>query len=156
MKKIGDRLKKVAGVKEVEINERTGSILVEHDQRKDMLDQLDGAVLEAAADLFELAADGEGLPLSSLAAAVKTRLHSANSKVAEATDYSMDLRSAVPLALLGVSVVKLIQDKAWWNEVPAFQPTRADVHVTDENAGTDGNLIEPAKEDARSRRKGAK
>jgi copper chaperone CopZ len=119
-KKIQDRLVKVPGVQSVEVNERTGSVLVHHDTKDDTLDLINSAVAEVAAEIFEVVAADEFPAVSTLAAYLRNRVRNLNSSVSQATEHKLDLRSAVPIFLLGASVVRFIQEKSWWGEVPAF------------------------------------
>jgi copper chaperone CopZ len=118
------RLEKVPGVKEVEINERTGSILVHHeDASENSLENIGNAIEEVAMEAFEALLDieEESVPgLSILSHLLKKNLSEADTKVASATNNMFDLKTLVPLGFLGLALFKLAKDKALLAEVPAF------------------------------------
>jgi len=125
MTKVKDRLKKVPGVKEVHVNERTGSILIEHDEKQNVLENLGTAVQEVAGDLFDSLVemqDKEVPGLSIVAHLVKSQASKLDTKVATATDNWLDLKTLLPVALLGAGVVTAVREQAWLGlgEIPAF------------------------------------
>lgn len=169
LNKIQKRLIKVPGVQSVEVNERTGSVLVHHDTQENTLELINSAVAEVAAEIFEIAAEAEAPGFSTLAGLLRTRVHSLNSSVAQATDQKVDLRSAVPIFLLGASLVRFIQEKSWWGEVPAFvlfyyawdsflklNPHAIPGAYAGEPASTDGDSNAQTKDETPRRRKEAK
>jgi copper chaperone CopZ len=123
MNKVKNRLKRVPGVNDVEINERTGSVLVHHEENKDVLELIGSAMEEVAGDLFDVLVEmeGEQVPgLSVLAHMVKSKVGNLDTKTANATGNWIDLKTIVPLGLMGAAIYKMIQDRAWMSEVPAF------------------------------------
>ncbi len=117
------RLKKVRGVKDVEINPKTGSVLIHHHAKENVLDELGLAVQEIAAELFEAIfeiEEAEVPGLSILSKMVKSHLSKMDTSVASATGNVIDLKTVVPVSLALAAVFKGIRDKAWIGEVPAF------------------------------------
>jgi hypothetical protein len=107
-------------VQSVEVNERTGSVLVHHDSQDGTLESINSAVAEVASEIFEIAAEEEFPAVSTMAAYLRNRVRKLNSSVSHATDHKLDLRSGVPLFLLGASALRLVREGAFWGEVPAF------------------------------------
>jgi copper chaperone CopZ len=120
MNKIQDRLIKVPGVQSVEVNERTGSVLVHHDVSDDTFDKLSSAISEVASEVFTEALDAELPGVSRLASYLGSKVRGVNNSIAQSTDSQIDLHSAIPLFLLGASVVKFVREKSWWGDIPAF------------------------------------
>ncbi|HEY9716771.1 MAG TPA: hypothetical protein V6C69_04860 [Trichormus sp.] len=123
--KVKDRLKKVPGVKDVHVNERTGSILIEHDEKQNVLENVGTAVQEVASDLFDSLIEmqeSEVPGLSIVAHLVKSQAGKLDTKVATATDNWLDLKTLFPVALLGAGVYTAVKEKAWLGlgEIPAF------------------------------------
>jgi len=166
--KVKDRLKKVPGVKDVEVNERTGSILVHHDERENTIESLGEAVQEVCSELFDvfMAIEEEEIPgLSSVGRLVKSQVERADTKIAKATDNWVDLKTIVPLGFLGAGIYKAIIDGALIAEVPAFvflyyaYDTYVKFHGPSVNpvsgadrVDTDGKLENPVREELKKRR----
>jgi copper chaperone CopZ len=164
------RLEKVPGVREVEVNERTGSILVHHDEAKEgALESFGSAIEEVALEAFEALLDleGETVPgLSIISNTLKERLSGLDTRVASATGNWFDLKTLVPLGFVGLALFKTLKDKALWNEVPAFVllyyaydsymkfhgPSVRPISVAERDV-EDGKLENPVQEELRRRQK---
>jgi hypothetical protein len=163
------RLKKVPGVKDVEINERTGSVLVHHEENHNVLELMGTALEEVATDLFEAVLEVEEAEVPGLSIAahmLKSRFSKLDTSLANATSNAVDLKAIVPLALLGLGVYKLLKDRAWWGEMPAFVlfyyafdsymkfhgPSVRPISVTERVENPPGHLQNPVREELRRRR----
>ncbi len=84
--RVRDSIINVPGVTKVELNERTGSVLVHHEETPDILNSLDNTLNSIALDLFEeIAGDELGLfPGASLISNfIKSRSGNANRSLAK-------------------------------------------------------------------------
>lgn len=123
LKQVQDKLAKVPGVSGVEVNERTGSILVHHEEDNNVLELLGTALEEVAGDLFETSLEVEEAEvpgLSIIAHAVKKQMGLLDTSVATATGNMIDLKTVVPLGLLAAALYKVAKERVWWGDVPAF------------------------------------
>jgi hypothetical protein len=115
---------KVPGVKSVDVNERTGSVLVSHEEHPEILEGLGGALDSIAGDLFEEVLEAEGGALipgfSLLAHMIKKRAGSVDHFLADKTDNLIDLKMLVPVLFLGAGLVKVARSTNWIHEVPAW------------------------------------
>jgi hypothetical protein len=120
---IVEKLSKVPGVKSVDVNHRTGSIFVAHEEQPGILAGLGGAFDSVCDDLFEevLEAEEAAIPgFSVMAHLIKKRAGKIDQFLAEKTNNIIDLKMLVPMLLLGAGVWKISSSKAWMNEVPAW------------------------------------
>jgi len=122
LKEVKESLKKVPGVNHVHINERTGSVIVEHDDRPEILasfgeamDGVAGEVLDAVLEASSIEVPG----LSILAHLIRKNLSKADTHVAAATNNVLDLKMIVPMVLFGAGITKA-RGTNWWGEVPAW------------------------------------
>ena len=123
MSTVKERLKKVPGVQNVEVNERTGSILVHHEGNGQVLDQIGSALEEVASELLEafVEVEEDEIPgLSIVSHMLKSHASKMDTSLAEATGNLLDLKTLVPVGLLVAAIYKGLRDRAWWGEVPAF------------------------------------
>jgi copper chaperone CopZ len=123
MNSVKSQLEYIPGVKSVQVNQRTGSIVVDHDERDDTLELMGEAIQNIAEDLFHelLMVEEVELPgLSIVAHFIRKSLSKADSKVAEETSNVVDLKVMVPLLFFGAGVVKSVQSGSWWGEVPSW------------------------------------
>jgi copper chaperone CopZ len=167
--KVKDSLKKVPGVKDVEVNERTGSILVHHDEGANTLESIGAALQEVASELFDvlLEVEEDEIPgLSSIGKLVKSQVEKADTKIARATDNWVDLKMVVPIGFLVAGITKAIQDGALLAEIPPFvllyyaYDTFTKFHGPSVNPvsgatrvdSADGKLENPVKEELKKRR----
>lgn len=120
---IKKKLKTVPGVQEVSVNERTGSVLVQHDESSNTHDLLGTALEECAGELFEALLDVEEVEfpgLSIIAHFLKSSMGHLDDRVAENTNNWLDLKMLVPIGLFAAGLYKAVRDRGWWGEVPAF------------------------------------
>jgi len=170
MAQVSERLKRVPGVTGVEMNDRTGSILVHHEDNDNVLELLGAALEEAAGELFETALEVEEVEvpgLSIIAHLIKQRMGRLDTSVASATGNVVDLKTIVPLGLLAAGLYKAARDHAWWGEVPAFVlfyyaydsymkfhgPSVRAVSATTRTETEDGRLENPVRTELRRRGK---
>ena len=124
MEKMADRFRKLEGVKDVEVDHRTGSILLKHTEDPGIIESL-MASLEDAGDLFlsvMMEEEGPESELSVVSKFLKETLGTANSNVSRSTRGFIDLRMMVPLGFLGAAVWKMRSTgaRAWLMEVPPY------------------------------------
>ena len=123
IKKVHEKLKKTAGVSDVEINPRTGSVLIHHDEDPVILEKVSNSLDEVAGELFEaiLAAEGIEIPgLSIFAHVIRERLSHLDNRLAVATNNLIDLKMLVPLAFFGTGVFQARRNTGWLDQVPAW------------------------------------
>jgi hypothetical protein len=122
--RIRDSVLSVAGVKSVEINDRTGSVLVHHDETPGILDALAGALDAVGEDLFdEIIESGinEVIPGGSVFAhLIRQRIGRADSLVAELTNNLLDLKMLLPICFLGAGFFQASRNRDWLGQVPAW------------------------------------
>jgi len=122
MEKMGDRLRQIDGVKDVQVDHRTGSILLKHTDDPGIIESL-MASLEDAGDLFlsvMMEEEGPESELSIVSRFLKETLGSANTNVARSTRGFIDLRMMVPLGFLSAALWKMRGTKEWLVEVPPY------------------------------------
>ena len=119
--RINASISKVPGVKKVEFNERTGSVLVHHDEIPEILGTLSGVMDGIAGDLFEEIAQEElaVIPGMSLTAHItKKHLAKIDRYCAKMTNNLIDLKMLLPLVLLGAGFYQASRKNAWFESVP--------------------------------------
>ena len=110
---VENSLRKVPGVKEVHVNHRTGSVLVEHDEREDILGDMGEAVNEVAGDIFEAVLETAGLEIPGLSIFAHlisknfSKVDKLTSTTSTTTNGTPDIKMLVPVVLLGAAIVKL-------------------------------------------------
>ena len=122
MEKMGERLRQIEGVKGVEVDHRTGSILLKHNEDPGIIESL-MLSLEDAGDLFlsvMMEEEGPESELSVVSKFLKETLGSANANVSRSTRGFIDLRMLVPLGFLGTALWKLRQTEGLMLEVPPY------------------------------------
>jgi hypothetical protein len=122
-RRIVDRVSKVMGVKSVDVNHRTGSVFVVHEEHPEILHGLCAAFDSIADDLFEevMEEEAEAIPgFSIVAHLLKKRAGSLDDFLAKKTNNMLDLKMLVPLLLLGAGLYKVSKTKAWMQEIPAW------------------------------------
>lgn len=122
-KKIKAKMLEVPGVKDVDVNERTGSVLITHEEKPGMIDSLGVALDAIAEDLFDefLEAEVGMFPgVSMLAHLLRKRAGEADDYVAGKTNNFFDLKTLIPMLFLGAGVVKVARTKNWLGQVPAY------------------------------------
>ncbi len=122
MEKMADRLRKIEGVHGVEVDHRTGSILLKHTNEPGIIEKL-MVSFEEAGDLFlsvMMEEEGPESELSIVSKFLKDSLGTANSNVSRSTRGFIDLRMMVPLGFLGAALWKMKGTKEWLLEVPPY------------------------------------
>lgn len=114
----------VPGVHHVEVNPTTGSLLLHHRGSEPDMELLSGK-LEAAVGLILDAVPPRERPrargeVSVLARNVRTGFAELDARVVEATGGWLDLKMAVPLALLGAAALQLIATEGSIGVVPPY------------------------------------
>jgi hypothetical protein len=123
IKKLQDSIKNTPGVSAVEINQRTGSVLIHHDEDPEILTNVSHAIDDVAGELFEvlLEAGGVEIPgLSIFAHVIREQLSGLDNRLAVATNNVIDLKMLVPLAFFGAGVIQSKRHLGWLDQVPAW------------------------------------
>jgi copper chaperone CopZ len=123
LKTVKNKLEYIPGVQSVEVNHRTGSVVVHHDERGDTLELMGEAIENIAEELFDELVTIEEIELPGLslvAHAIRNTMAKADTKVAAETRNFLDLKMIVPLLFFGAGIVKSRQTSNWWGEVPAW------------------------------------
>jgi len=123
LKSIQDSLAKVPGVKAVEFNERTGSVLVHHDEKPEILGILATVLEELGIDLLEGVAGEEIIVVSGVsivANLIKSRIGGANTLVSQMTNNYFDLKTLLPFLFLGAGIYQASRNRFWWEQIPAY------------------------------------
>lgn len=112
MARITNAIKAHPGVKDIQINLQTGSIVVHHADKKSWLDELT-AILQDLGIIFGSVADVE-LPFSrgksEVAADLTSAVSDLNERVGLATSGVVDLRLLVPVGLAALALRELIRN----------------------------------------------
>jgi hypothetical protein len=122
MEKMAERLRKIDGVGSVEVDHRTGSILLNHTDEPGIIEKL-MASFEDVGDLFlsvMMEDEGPESELSFVSKFLKETLGTANSNMSRSTRGFIDLRMMVPLGFLGTALWKMRGTKEWLLEVPPY------------------------------------
>jgi hypothetical protein len=123
LKRVHEKLKKTAGVSHVEINERTGSVVIHHDEDPVILENVSNALEDVCEELFEavLAAEGIEIPgLSIVAHIIRESLAHVDNRLAAATNNVIDLKMLVPIAFFGAGAFQARRNAGWFQEAPAW------------------------------------
>lgn len=123
MAAVKNELEYIPGVKDVQVNQRTGSVTIDHDEREDTLELVGAALDNIAEELFNQLALVEEIEfpgLSIVAHGIRKYLSRADEKVAAETNNVLDLKMLVPILFFGAGVVKTRMTSNWWGEVPAW------------------------------------
>ena len=114
----------IPGVHQVEVNPTTGSLLLHHRGSEPDIELLSGELEAAVGFMLDLApprqrprARGE---VSVLARNVRTGFAELDARIAEATGGWLDLKMAVPLALLGAAALQVIATEGSLGVVPPY------------------------------------
>ncbi|HEY9715750.1 MAG TPA: hypothetical protein V6C72_19915 [Chroococcales cyanobacterium] len=123
LKMLEDKVKKIPGVTNVAVNHKTGSVLVHHEERADMLPAVHSAIEEVAGEIFETLLEIEGvhipgLPL--LAHLFGRGMGVLNEQFSGATKNVIDLKTVVPMGFLTAALIRARSSPGWWAEVPAW------------------------------------
>jgi Heavy metal associated domain 2 len=123
IKKVTDSIRKVSTVKDVQINDRTGSVVVYHEEDTKILEHINGALGEVAGEVLEALIEAEGAEfpgLSLVGTLVSSFMGKADDKLADATNNVVDLKIMMPLAFLGAGFYQASRNAAWLSQVPAW------------------------------------
>jgi hypothetical protein len=121
--KVHKTISETAGVSAVEINARTGSVLIHHDEDPEVLNKVGDALEEVAGELFEaiLAAEGIELPgLSIIAHVIRESMSHVDNRLAVATNNLIDLKMLVPVGFFAAGVIQSRRHLGWFNQMPAW------------------------------------
>ncbi len=111
------------GVQSVEINSRTGSVLIHHDEDPEVLNKVGDALEEVAGELFEAILEAEGVEipgLSIIAHVIRESLSHVDNHLANATNNLIDLKMLVPVSFFGAGVIQARRNLGWFNQMPAW------------------------------------
>jgi hypothetical protein len=128
-KVVKDALLSVPGVKDVRVHEGSGNVVIEHDDRADIVENIGLALQEVAPELLAVLTAhtaGAGIGLSGLAAIggfLGKILYDEQSKEDAAADNDKqdikeNLKRLVPWAFLGVGLMQLLEGEALLAGVP--------------------------------------
>jgi hypothetical protein len=123
VQKMTDSISRLSSVKDVQINDRTGSIVVYHEEDTQVLEHINGALSEVAGEVLEaiLEAEGAEFPaLSLVGTLISSFMGKADDKLSDATHNVVDLKVMMPLAFLGAGLYQASQNAAWLSQVPAW------------------------------------
>lgn len=110
MDKAADALRKTPGVNHVEVNHRTGSILVHHDEHPGILESVEKTLEESSTELLEALVEGGNPEVLGLAVGfhlISNLFSSADQKVSKATNNLVDAKTIAPLAFLVAGFMRL-------------------------------------------------
>lgn len=124
VKRIRDSVLAVPGVRTVEINNRTGSVLVHHEAKPEVVDHLSAAFADIGDDIFEEILEtgiDEFVPGGSIIAhLIKDRFGGFNSFIAQLTNNMIDLKMLLPICFLGAGFYQASRNRDWFGQVPAW------------------------------------
>lgn len=128
---VKDAIEKVPGVESVHVLRGTGNVVIKHEARPDILEQIGDAIAKAAPEVLESMvlgthSNGMGLGLSGLyvvgsvlgrffgdAPAEEESNKSGNSNDAKASDNVGDTRKFIPYAFLAAGVIQMLETEAF-------------------------------------------
>lgn len=110
MNQVADALVKTPGVKSVEVNHKTGSILVHHDEHPGIFAAVEKTLEETSGELLEALVEGGGNPeivgLAIVGHFVRNLFSTADDQVSGATNNLVDLRTLAPVAFLAAGILR--------------------------------------------------
>jgi hypothetical protein len=121
--KVHKTISNTKGVHSVEINERTGSVLIHHDEDPEVLAKVGDALEDVAGELFEALLEAGGLEipgLSIIAHLIRESLSHADNRLAVATNNVIDLKMLVPVGFFAAGVIQSRRHLGWFNQMPAW------------------------------------
>lgn len=123
-----EQLARIDGVKHIEASAVTGSILIRYDERQLQPDLLCAALIR----LLGLEAELERTPPNTVATGLRDVGRSVNLAVRDQTGGFIDLRTAVPLTLGAIGVIRLLSERTvglpgaftmvWWAYTSLSRP----------------------------------
>ncbi len=123
LEEIGRALRRVPSVNEVDINLKTGSILVHHKNDPEILQKLESAIESVASDVVtELVrvSLAEEEDVSLLAEIIGKTMRRANRGLSKYTGNQVDLRMAIPIMFLLLGIDKASRTPGWFSHAPAY------------------------------------
>lgn len=121
--RVKNSLAKVPGINKIEYNQRTGSLLVHHDEIPGVLGRLGTLFGEIATDLFEELAEEEiaVVPgISLFADMIGRRFALIDQYVARRTNNYVDLKMVLPLVFATAGLLKFSREEKLFSQVPAY------------------------------------
>ena len=113
---------KLPGVRNVEIHVETGSMVLHHDEDPGIL----MALAKVAEEAFEIALDlgdedsGAGMDSSILGGLLQSSGTCVDNQISSATGNVLDLKTLIPLGLLGAGIARVSESGLGLANVPAF------------------------------------
>lgn len=123
IRKVEKAVLSVHGVKSVESRENTGSIIVQHDEKDNILQSIGDAIAKATPEIFEMLVEQEVKQvedISLLAYLLGAGVSVLNREVARKTNNWFNLKVVLPASLLTAGVAKAVRDEGWLAEMPAW------------------------------------
>ena len=128
-KVVKDAISLVPGVKEVRIHEGSGNVIIEHDSRADIVENIGEAIRTVAPEHLAVLTEhtaGEGIGLGGLAAigALLGNILSDNQDTSEqaaageARDVKAQIKRVIPWAFLGAGLLQLLEGESILAGVP--------------------------------------
>ena len=117
MNRVHEALKNVKGVSQVEVNHKTGSILLHHDEDAGILDVVGKTLDEVSSELFEAMVAGEEAEISGLSIIghfAHNLFSAADDHLAGATKNMIDLKLVIPIVFLGAGVMRARSSEGSW------------------------------------------
>jgi hypothetical protein len=114
-------VKRVNKVSSVEVNPRTGSMLVYHEEDTEILGSLQGALGEVAGELLEAALEAEAVSfpgLSIVAHLIGKAMGKADTHLSSATNNLVDLKTMLPVTLVAAGVTQSLRSGVFLGPVP--------------------------------------
>lgn len=124
MARVREALQSVPGVRRVDVNATTGSVLVHHDAEAVKLDDV-AESLEAGTDfVLALVPPRERAwvraEVSTVAHRVRTAFTTLDASISDATAGWVDLKMLVPIALISAAAVQVTITEGNWTAVPPY------------------------------------
>jgi hypothetical protein len=106
---MAEALRKTPGVHGVEVNERTGSVLVHHEEQIGIFEAVEKSLAESSGELLEVLIEGGNPEVAGLALVghfLHNLVSSADDQLAGATNNAVDLKTIAPLAFLTAGILR--------------------------------------------------
>jgi hypothetical protein len=119
--RITDSIKRVNTVNSVEVNARTGSMLVYHEEDTEILGSLQGALGEVAGELIEAALEAEAMSfpgLSIVAHLIGKTMGKADTHLSTATNNLVDLKTMLPVTFVAAGIAQSLRSGVFLGPVP--------------------------------------
>jgi hypothetical protein len=123
IQRVHDSIKKIPGVSSIQVNDRTGSVVVHHEPSEGILQSI-GEALEGVSDeLFDAMLEAGGIEfpgLSIMGHLIKNSMSKVDNHVAEATGNLLDLKMLLPIGFLAAALYKAFKTEGWFTQVPTY------------------------------------